>query len=74
MTSSLACPVYLRMYQDGSCTRLERIADRWQLTSTYPDGEIECQYQLSGMLTAVQRSVDAMVQRPAKTAWILMSE
>lgn len=73
-SSSLACPVYLRMYQDGSCTRLERVADRWQLTSTGANGAVECQYQLSGMLAAVQRSVDAMVERPAKTAWILMSD
>lgn len=74
MASTLACPVYLRVYQDGSRTRLERVADRWQLTSTDAHGAVECQYQFSGMLAAVQRSVDAMVQRPAKTAWILMSD
>lgn len=74
MSASLECPVYLRMYQDGSCTRLERIEDRWQLTSTGADGTVECRYQLTGLLAAVQRTVDAMVQRPARTAWILVSD
>ncbi|MCA1585461.1 MAG: hypothetical protein LC791_12090 [Acidobacteria bacterium] len=74
MSSALECPVYVRVYQDGSSTRLERIAGRWRLTSTDAEGSVECRYHLSGMLAAVQRSVDAMVKRPAKTAWILMSD
>jgi hypothetical protein len=62
------------MYQDGSSTRLERVADQWEFTSTDADGSVECRHQFSGLLGAVQRSVDAMVQRPARTAWIRMSD
>ena len=57
----VACPVYMRMYQDGSSTRLERVADQWEFTSTDADGSVECRHQFSGLLGAVQRSVDALV-------------
>jgi hypothetical protein len=63
-------PVYVRLYQDGSTTRLERVDDHWQLTSTNPRGKVECRHRFSGIVTAVQASVDAMMRRAPRTAWI----
>ncbi len=68
--TSLISPVYLKLYQDGSSTRLERVEDQWQLTSTNSQGKVECRHRFSGILSAVQASVDAMMRRQPRTSWI----